>query len=82
MLQEIIEGLNNAQRAALASHGISYKRLWSWRTGERLPTEVQTAYLAAATGTDWAELQKEVTVLRADESEREEVARLVNWRKR
>ena len=74
--------MTDVQRAALPTPGISYKRPWSWRTGDRLPTEAQTACLAAAAGTDRAELQKEVTVLRADESEREEIARLVNWRRR
>ena len=79
MLQEVIERLNTAQRAELAKHGITYNRLWSWRTGQRLPTELQTAYLAAATGSDWVELQKEVTVMRAPEDERAQIAQLVGY---
>lgn len=79
MLQQVIERLDTAQRAELAKHGITYNRLWSWRTGQRLPTEVQTAYLAAATGSNWVELQKEVTVMRAPEAEREAIARTIGW---
>ncbi len=41
-----------------------------------------TVDLADVTHSDWAELQKEVTVLPAPEERREEIAKAINWRKR
>ena len=79
MLYEVLNRLTNDQRAQLAQHGISDKRISSWRTGERLPTEVQVADLADITQSDWIELQKEVTVLRAPEARREQIAKALKW---
>ena len=38
--------------------------------------------MADVTSSDWAELQKEVTLLRAPEERRHEIAKAINWRKR
>jgi hypothetical protein len=38
--------------------------------------------LADVMHTDWIELQREVTVLRAPDERREEIAKAINWRKR
>ena len=56
--------------------------LSDWKNGRRLPTEVQVADLADVTHADWVELQKEVTVMRAPEDRRAEIAKAINWRKR
>lgn len=82
MLRELVENLTPQQRDALAARGIGRQLLWKWKEEARLPTEVQVADVAAVTGADWAELQKEITVLRAPEERREDIARALNWRRR
>ena len=82
MLHKILDELTPDARRQLDARGITAKRIWSWRDGERLPTEVQVADLADVTGADWSELQKEITVLRAPEERREQIARAISWRRR
>ena len=79
MLRDVIEHLTDDQRAELQARGINRQRLYSWRSGERLPTEVQVADLAAIAHADWAELQKEITVLRAPPERRREIASALQW---
>lgn len=82
MFRDLLDRLTEEQRRGLADRGIGSKRISSWRHEGRLPTEVQVADLADITGAEWAELQKEITVLRAPEERRAHVARALNWRKR
>lgn len=77
MLQKLIENLTKEQRARLREQGIERTHLYEWRTGKRLPTELQVAELAAAAGVSYDELQREVTILRAPESKRERVKALL-----
>ena len=80
MLKDVINGLTPAQHRELAGRGISYALLSMWRKEKRLPTEVQVVDVAEATGADWAELQKEVTVLRTPADRREQIAKALHWR--
>lgn len=82
MLDDILMNLTDEQREALLARGIHRQLLYAWRSRKRLPTEVQVVDMAQVTGADWADLQKEITVLRAPEERRAEVARALNWRKR
>lgn len=75
-------GLDHASKTELYRRHISLSLITSWKAGRRLPTEVQVADLADVTHTDWVELQKEVTVLRAPEDRREAIAKAINWRNR
>lgn len=79
---ELITSLSDDQRSSLAERGVTRELLYAWRKGKRLPTEVQVADVAAVTGAEWAELQKEITVLRAPEERRAQIAATLNWRKR
>lgn len=79
MFRDLLRDLDEKQRAALAVRGIDRMTLWKWREGKRLPTEVQVADLADVTGADWADLQKEITVLRAPEERRPAIARALRW---
>lgn len=82
MLQELLRALSHAQKTELYRRHIRPQLLSDWKNGRRLPTEVQVADVAEVTGADWAELQKEITVLRAPEERREDIARALNWRRR
>ena len=82
MFNEIVKQLTDEQRTQLRERGITRQLLYKWREGEALPTEVQVADVAAVTGTEWVDLQKEITVLRAPEGRRAEIARTlgIRWR--
>ena len=82
MFAELINSLNETQRTALAERGIKRELLYAWRNGKRLPTEVQVADVADVTGAEWAELQKEITILRAPEERRQQLARMLKFRER
>lgn len=80
-LQTLLTTLSQEQRAQLRLAGISDQLRSDWLKGRRLPTEVQVVDVAAVTGAEWAELQKEITIMRAPEERREQVARILNRRK-
>lgn len=80
MLKEVMKTLTPESHRELAARGITYQLLCNWRKGRRLPTEVQVVDLAEVTGADWAELQKEVTVLRAPEARRQQIARALRYK--
>lgn len=82
MLAELVNNVDHDQRTELFRRHITPSLLTAWKKGRRLPTEVQVVDLAEVTGADWVELQKEVTVLRAPEERRDEIARAVKWRRR
>jgi hypothetical protein len=82
MFADVITRLNHDQKTELYRRRVTPQLLSDWKNGRRLPTEVQVADLADVTHADWVELQKEVTVLRAPEDRREEIAKAINWRKR
>ena len=82
MFSDLLNTMTPEARAELASRGISRQLLSDWRTERRLPTEVQVADLADVTGVEWVDLQKEVTVLRAPEDRREQIAKAIKWRRR
>lgn len=86
MLKELVENLTPEQRKELTNRGCGYQLVWKWKVGERLPTEVQVADLADVANADWADLQREVTALRAakdlPEDRQAQIARVVGWRKR
>lgn len=82
MFDEILTNLTDEQRAELSQRGIKRELLYAWRSRKRLPTEIQVVDVSQVTGADWADLQKEITVLRAPEERRADVARALNWRKR
>jgi len=82
MFAELLAKLDHPMKAELYRRRIAPGLIGDWKAGRRLPTEVQVADLADVTHADWIELQKEVTVLRAREERREEIARAINWRKR
>ena len=82
MFYDLLTRLDHATKAELYRRHISPSLITSWKNGRRLPTEVQVVDLADVTHSDWIELQKEVTVLRAPEERRDEIAKAINWRKR
>lgn len=77
MLKELLHNLTPLHRKTLLSFGIGSERLSEWRSGKRLPTELQVAYLAYATGANWARLQQEVTLERAPANQKFTVARAI-----
>lgn len=79
MFTELLHALTTEHRTKLAARGIGSERLTEWRKGRRLPTEVQVADLADVTGVEWVRLQQEITVLRAPEERRQEVAEAVGF---
>lgn len=81
MFEQILSNLDDEQRAELAQRGIKRELLYAWRSHKRLPTEIQVVDVAEVTGADWADLQKEITVLRAPEDRRDQIARALNWRR-
>lgn len=82
MLQELLRALSHDQKTELYKRHIRPQLLSDWKNGRRLPTEVQVADVAEVTGAEWADLQAEITVMRAPEERREEIARAIKWRKR
>jgi len=82
MLHDLIRELDHASKTELYRRHITPSLLTAWKNGRRLPTEVQVADLADVTHADWVELQQEVTVLRAPEERRQEVARAIGWNPR
>ncbi len=82
MFADVITRLSHDQKTELYRRRVTPQLLSDWKNGRRLPTEVQVVDLADVTHSDWIELQKEVTVLRAPEERREEIAKAINWRKR
>lgn len=80
MLEEVLNKLGQKERSDLASRGITYQLLCHWRKGRRLPTEVQVVDLTDVTGADWVELQKEITVLRAPEARRQQIAKVLRYK--
>lgn len=82
MFADVITRLNHDQKTELYRRKVTPQLLSDWKNGRRLPTEVQVADLADVTHADWVELQKEVTVMRAPEDRRAEIAKAINWRKR
>lgn len=75
MLQDLILKLTPDQRKQLQGLGVSRQRLHEWKHGMGNPTEVQVAMLAAVTGTEYGQLQREVTWTRATPAERGKLAR-------
>lgn len=65
MLEQLLRDLSHEQRKTLEAHGITRQRRHEWLNGKANPTEVQVVLLASVTGTDWVELQREVTLRRA-----------------
>jgi hypothetical protein len=82
MLHDLLRDLNHEQKTELYRRHITQPLISAWRTGKRLPTEVQVVDLAEVAGADWAELQKEITVLRAPEDRRQHIAGVLRWRER
>jgi len=82
MFADVITRLSHDQKTELYRRRVTPQLLSDWKNGRRLPTEVQVADLADVTHADWVELQKEVTVMRAPEDRRAEIAKAINWRKR
>ncbi len=82
MFADVITRLNHDQKTELYRRKVTPQLLSDWKNGRRLPTEVQVADLADVTHADWVELQKEVTVMRAPQDRRDEIAKAINWRKR
>ncbi len=79
MLSEVLSTLTTEQRAALRDRGISDQLRCDILKGRRLPTELHVADIAKVTGAEWVELQREVTVMRAPEDRRQEVAEAVGF---
>jgi hypothetical protein len=77
MLRELVHGLTTEQRTALKALGVDRILLHKWKHGLRLPTEAQVAMLAAVTGTEYGQLQREVTWLRLKPDERAGLARVL-----
>lgn len=77
MLTELLANLTTEQREALEERGIKGPRQSEFRSGKRLPTEVQVAAIAEVTGAEWVELQREVTLRRAPPSMRKSIARVI-----
>ena len=75
MIADLIQTLTPDQRKQLRVMKITRQRLHEWQHGARHPTEVQVAMLAAVTGTEYGQLQREVTWDRAKPKERETLAR-------
>lgn len=65
MLQTIIESLSREKREKLHEFGVDSSLLSRWKTGKRLPTEVQAVFLADLVGEDRHKLQDEIALLRA-----------------
>jgi hypothetical protein len=82
MFAELLSKLDHPMKAELYRRHVSPGLVGDWKAGRRLPTEVQVAHLAAVTHANWQDLQREITVLRAKPEERDEVAKVVGWRKR
>ena len=82
MFAELVRGLTHDQKVALYARRISPGLIGDWKNARRLPTEVQVVDVAEVTGADWAELQKEITVMRAPEERRADIARALHWRRR
>lgn len=77
MLKTLIDSLNTAQRANLHAFGVDSALLSRWRTGKRLPTEVQVAFLADLTGSDRHALQDEIALMRATPEQRGVLERIM-----
>lgn len=70
MLKELVEALSAEQRDELHEFGVDRHLLSRWRTGTRVPTEAQTAFLAAITGVDYRTLSAHVAELRMTPAQR------------
>src|SRR5450759_3237519 len=79
MFHELLRQLDHEQKTELFRRHISPSLITSWKNGRRLPTEIQVADVADVTGASWADLQREVAVLRAPIERRDEIARIVGF---
>ena len=80
MFAELISALDHDQKSELFRRHITPQLITEWKKGRRLPTEVQVVDVAAVTGTEWADLQREITVLRAPADRREQIAHAIRWK--
>lgn len=65
ILQSLIAGLSAEDRALLRKAGISRQLLYSWRNGDRLPTEPQAQILAIIARADAGQLAGEIALMKA-----------------
>lgn len=77
MLNDLLQTLDTPKREKLREFGIDYVLLSHWRTGKRLPTEVQTIALAEICGVDRHKLQDEIAMLRATPEQRKLLERVM-----
>jgi hypothetical protein len=82
MFTDLISDLNHDQKTELFKRHITPQLITEWKKGRRLPTEIQVVDVAEVTGAEWADLQKEVTVLRAPEERRQQIAKALHWQER
>lgn len=82
LLRDLLHGLTRTQRQQLRDLGIPHSRLSEWTHGKAYPTPVQTAILAAVTGTEYGQLQRAVTWGKAKPEERARIARAASLRPR
>jgi len=78
MLEDVIKRLDREKREQLRGFGISDQLISHWRTGRRLPTEVQTVALAEVCGVDRHELQDEIALMRATPEQRTLLERVMS----
>ena len=71
MFPELLDNLTPQQRKQLSEEfGVTRSRIHEWRHGQGFPTEVQTGAIAVMTGVSYAALQQEITLKRANPSQR------------
>lgn len=82
MYPSILELLTAGHREKLHEFGIDRQLLCHWRSGRRMPTEVQVVALAEVLGVDRHKLQDEIALLRATPEQRTLLLRVMGKLKR
>ena len=77
MFLQVLTRLTTDQKRELRALGIKPQLLSNWRSGHRIPTEVQIALLASVAGADRHELQDEIALLRATPEQRSLLERVM-----
>lgn len=70
MFRELLPQLTTEQKRALRIGGVSDQLLCDWRAGRRLPTEPQVVILAAVAEVSRHQLQDEMALARASDTQR------------
>jgi hypothetical protein len=78
MLLDLLKTLDREKREQLRDFGITDQLVSNWRTGRRLPTEVQAVALASVCGVDRHELQDEIALMRATPEQRTLLERVMS----